>query len=107
MVSCPVTDAVLVGLNWIEITIACPGFRVAGTVSPVTENPVPEIGADVIVTGAVPVEVTVIDFETAVPVETLPKAREVALKVSTGVNAFNWKPKLCADELALAVIVAL
>ena len=47
------------------------------------------MGPEAIVTGAVPVEVTVIDFETAVPSETLPNGREVALKVSAGVNAFS------------------
>lgn len=67
----------------------------------------PEIAADVMVTGPVPVEVTVTDFETAVPIETLPKGRELALSVSPGVDAFNWTPKVCADEFALAVIIAL
>jgi len=74
--------------------------------SPVTENPEPEIASDVMVKGAVPVEVTVTDFETAVPIETLPNRRELALSVSVGADAFNWIPKLWAEELALAVIVA-
>ena len=57
--------------------------------SPATENPVPEMAPEVIVTGAVPVEVTVIDLETAVPIDTFPKGSEVELNVSAGVNAFS------------------
>lgn len=57
--------------------------------SPVTENPAPEIASEETVTGAVPVDVRVIDFEIAVPIETLPNARELALTVSAGAAAFN------------------
>ena len=57
--------------------------------SPETENPVPAIEFELIVAGAVPVEVTVTDLETAVPIETLPNASEVALSVKAGVEGFN------------------
>ena len=61
----------------------------AGKLPPETENPVPAIESELIVTAAVPLEVTVTDFVTAVPTATLPKASEVALSVSAGVVAFS------------------
>lgn len=64
-------------------------MRVAGVLSPVTENPEPEIESELMVTGAVPLEVTVMDLETAVPIDTLPNEREVALRVRPGTEAFN------------------
>lgn len=84
--SCPVTELDVVGLNWIDNTAAWPGLRVAGKLMPLTENPVPEMASELIVTGAVPVDVTVTDFETAVPTETFPNERELALSVSAGVE---------------------
>ena len=56
----------------------------AGKVPPETENPVPEIESELMVTAAVPVEVAVMDLVTAVPTETLPKDSEVALRLSAG-----------------------
>jgi len=58
------------------------------------------------VTAAVPLEVTVTDFVTAVPTETLPNEREVALRLSEGTAAFSWIAKLFEEELALAVNIA-
>jgi hypothetical protein len=62
---------------------------VAGKLPPETENPVPEIESELMVTAAVPLEVTVNDFVTAVPTETLPNASDVALKLNAGTAAFN------------------
>ena len=59
-----------------------------------------------IVTAAVPVEVTVTDFVTAVPTETLPNANEVALRLRAGVAALSCIAKLFDDASALAAIVA-
>lgn len=45
-------------------------------------KPVPEMESELIVTGIVPVEVTVTDFVTAVPTDTFPNANDVALRPS-------------------------
>lgn len=60
-----------------------------GRLPPETENPVPEIESELIVTAAVPLEVKVTDFETDVPTETLPNATEVELNVRPGAAACN------------------
>ncbi len=78
----------------------------AGKLPPETEYPVPEIESELIVTAAVPLEVTVTDFVTAVPTETLPNASEVALSPSAGIAAFSCTVTLCDDPFALAAIVA-
>ena len=106
MVSCPVDEIALVGSNWTESTVACPGFSVVGRFPPETENPVPEIESELMVTAAVPLEVTVTDLETAVPTETLPNARDVELRLSVGTAAFSCRAKLCEELFELAVTVA-
>lgn len=62
-----------------------------GNPPPETENPVPEIESELMVTATVPLEVTVTDLVTAVPTETLPNESEVALRLSAGVAAFNCR----------------
>jgi hypothetical protein len=104
--NCPVIDAALVGPNFTDNTAVCPGFSVVGMVPPEIENPVPEIESELSVKAAVPLEVTVTDFVTVVPTETLPKAREVALKVKAGLAAFSCRDIFCEDEFELAVKVA-
>lgn len=47
------------------------------------------IESELIVTAAVPLEVTVTDFETDVPTVTLPNASEVVLSVNAGTAAFS------------------
>lgn len=78
----------------------------AGKFPPETENPFPDAVSELIVTGAVPFEVTVTDFVTAVPTETFPKATDVLLHVSPGTAAFNCKAKLFEVEFEPAVNVA-
>lgn len=78
----------------------------AGKLPPETENPVPEAESELIVTGAVPLEVTVTDFVTAVPTETFPKAIDVEPNVSAGTAAFNCRAALIEEEFELAVKVA-
>ena len=56
----------------------------AGKFPPATEKPVPEIESELMVTGAVPLEVNVTDWVTAVPTETFPKVSEVTLALSAG-----------------------
>jgi hypothetical protein len=62
---------------------------VAGKLPPDTENPFPEIELDLIVTGAVPVDVRVTDLLTAVPTETLPNASEDVLRLKAAADGFN------------------
>ena len=57
-------------------------------------------------TGTVPLEVTVTDFVTAVPTDTLPNGSEVALRVRADVAAFNCITTLCEEEFTLAETVA-
>jgi hypothetical protein len=89
MVNCPVEELAVAGSNWTVSTAAWPGVRVAGKLPPETENPVPVIASELIVTDAVPLEVTVTDFVTAVPTATLPNDNVVAFKVNAGVEAFS------------------
>ena len=65
-------------------------MRVAGRLPPVTENPDPEIASELMVTAAVPLEVTVTDCETVVPTLTFPNASELALRLSAGVPVEGW-----------------
>jgi hypothetical protein len=62
-----------------------------------------------IVNGAVPLEVTVTDCEIAVPTETFPNARELALKLTAAVPVAGGESvmlKVCTLPPAWAVIVA-
>ncbi len=77
-----------------------------GKLPPETVNPVPEIESELIVTGAVPLEVRVTDLVIAVPNETLLNDSDVALTVSAGTAAFNCIAMLCDDPFTLAAIVA-
>lgn len=78
----------------------------AGKLPPETVNPAPEIESELMVTEAVPLEVTVTDLLTAVPIVTLPKASEVALRVNAGTAALSSKVVLLEEEFELAVRVA-
>jgi hypothetical protein len=62
---------------------------VAGKLPPETENPVPEIESELIVTAAVPLEVTVTVFATAEPTVMFPNDNEVELRVRAGTAAFS------------------
>ena len=78
----------------------------AGKLPPETENPVPVIESELIVTATVPLEVTVTDFVTAVPKATLPNDSDVALRLNAGVAAFSCIAKLCDEEFSLTATVA-
>ena len=70
------------------------GFNVAGKLAPDRLKPVPVIVAELMVTGAAPVEVSVTDCVAAVLTCTLPKATLAALMLSVGTAAFNCRAKL-------------
>jgi hypothetical protein len=71
---------------------------VAGKFPPETVNPVPVIESELIVTAIVPLDVTVTDFVTAVPTETLPKESDDAFRLSACVAAFS------CSEIALELV---
>jgi hypothetical protein len=82
------------------------GFKVTGNVAPDIVKPVPLNDAELMVTGAVPVEVNVTGSVDAVFTVTLPNARLAGLMVSVGTAAFNCRPKVRETPPALAVSVA-
>jgi hypothetical protein len=65
---------------------------VTGKVAPDTVKPVPLIAAELIVTGAVPVEVNVTGSVDAMFTVTLPNARFAGLKVNVGVETLPPVP---------------
>lgn len=62
----------------------CPGFRVAGRLSPLTEKPAPDADTAEIVSAPVPVFVKSTDCEELEPTATLPKLRLAGLTASCG-----------------------
>jgi hypothetical protein len=87
---------------------------VAGKVPPEIEKPDPEIESELIVKGAVPLEDTVTDCDTAVPTATLPNVSEAALRLIPGVpvvagdsvmlNVFATRPALAVMVAVCAVL---
>ena len=88
------------------LTVAdCVGFRVTGKVAPDIVKPVPLRVAELMVTGAVPVEVNVTGSVDAVFTVTFPNARLAALTVNVGTAAFSCSAKFLETLPALAVRV--
>ena len=81
------------------------GFSVTGKVAPDIVNPVPVNAAELMVTGAVPVEVNVTGSVDAVFTVTLPNARLAGLMVNVGTAAFSCRVKVLETPPALAVSV--
>jgi hypothetical protein len=104
----PVAAPAVVGSNVTCNVADCPGFSVTGKVAPVIENPVPVRVAALIVSGAVPDEVSVTDWLVGVFSVTFPKARLFVLTLriivcalSCSVNTFVLPP---ADAVSVAVV---
>jgi hypothetical protein len=93
------------GSNCTFTVTACVGFKVTGKVAPDIVNPVPLNVAELMVTGAVPVEVNVTGRVEAAFTVTLPNGRVVALTVNVGTAAFSCSAKLLETLPALAVRV--
>jgi hypothetical protein len=110
MVICPLAAPVDVGRNCTCSVIDCVGFSVTGKLPPTIVKPVPVIAAELTVTGAVPVDVSVNDWVVAVFTVTLPKLNVAALIVNCGLGAAVLVPlsvttaALPLDELLLIVI---
>src|SRR5580698_1189413 len=105
MVIWPVTAPAAVGSNCTSSVIARVGFKVTGKVAPDIVKPVPLNDAELIVTGAVPVEVNITGSAEGVLTVTLPKARLSGLIVNVGTAAFNCRAKVFETPPALAVRV--
>ena len=78
------TAPAAVGSNFTLSVADWVGFRVTGNVAPDIVNPVPVSDAELMVTGAVPVEVNVTGSVDAVFTVTLPNARLAGLIVNCG-----------------------
>ena len=78
---------VAVGLNCTCSATDCVGLSVTGKLPPTRVKPAPEIDAELIVTGDVPVDVSVKDCVSAVFIVTFPKLRLAALIVNCGLVA--------------------
>jgi hypothetical protein len=74
--------------------VACPGFNVTGKLAPDNVKPAPVSVAELIVTAAVPVDVSVTDWVAAVLTCTFPNAMLAAPMLSVGTAAFNCRAKL-------------
>jgi hypothetical protein len=89
---------------------ACVGFSVTGKLPLTIIKPVPVIAAELTVTGAVPVDISVKDCVVAVFTVTLPKLKVAVLTVNCGLGAAALVPLrvTCAvepvDESLLIVI---
>ena len=68
---------------------ADPGFNVTGKVAPAIVKPVPVSAAALMVTGVVPDEVRVNDWDVVVLTVTLPKAMLPGVMLSVGKAGFN------------------
>jgi hypothetical protein len=80
--SCPLAAPGEAGSNCTCNVVDSVGFRVTGKLPPTMVKPAPVIAVEFIVTGEVPVDVSVSDCVVAVFTVTLPKLRLAALIVS-------------------------
>ncbi len=85
--SVPLSVPVVAGANFTCSVNVCFGFSVTGRAPPDTLKPVPLMLAELIVTAAVPVEVSVTGSVALDPVVTLPKLKYVGLIVNCGAVA--------------------
>jgi hypothetical protein len=113
IVICPLAVPVAVGRNCTCMVIDCVGFSVTGKLPPTIVKPVPVIAAELTVTGAVPVDVSVNDWVVDVFTVTLPKLRLPALSVNWGLGTAVLVPFRATtdvepvNELLLIVICPL
>jgi hypothetical protein len=104
-VSCPVTAPAAEGSNWTVRVAAWPGLKLRGKLAPEIEKPAPVSVAELMVTAAAPVEVTVTVCVAGVLTATLPNATVAVLRLSVGVATFTWRLTFCDTPPAVAVNV--
>jgi hypothetical protein len=102
----PVKFPDVVGSKLIVSVAVCPGFSVTGNAIPESPKPVPITEAALMVSAAVPEDVSVTVFVTVVFSASVPKARLVLLSVSPGVLAFRARLNVFDTPAAVAVSVA-
>lgn len=100
-----------IGLKCTVSTVDWPCLRVAGKPPPDTEKPVPVAELDLTTSDALPVDVRVIDFVTAVPTATSPNCKEEVLSVNAGedvgvFDGFSRSETLRDEPFAIADTVA-
>jgi hypothetical protein len=103
--SVPLSVPVVAGANFTLSVAVCFGLNVIGNAAPDTVNPVPLMLAELIVTAAVPVEVSVTGSVALDPVVTLPKLKYVGLIVNCGCGAVA--PVFVPVLVRLTTVVAL
>ncbi len=111
MLIVPVADPVAVGLKATCRVTAWPGFKVVGKVAPDMAKAPPETLTELMVSAAVPDEVTVSVLLDVVFTVTLPKLMELALRVRFGVAAAMPVPLRATvavppEEASLEMVIA-
>lgn len=81
-------------------------MSVNGKVAPEIEKPAPVNVVELMITGAVPVEERVMDWDVAVPTATLAKLSGEVFTLRVGTAAFNCRANVFVTPPALAMIVA-
>jgi hypothetical protein len=89
IVTVPLAAPATVGSKPTVKVAVCPGFSVKGVLIPDSENPAPVTETPLMVSAAVPDEVTVTDWLVAVFSRSVPKARLVELRLRPAVAAFS------------------
>jgi hypothetical protein len=105
-VTVPVSLTAVVGSNETFSVAVCPGFSVVGNASPEMLNPVPVTDPELMVSGAVPVDVIRTDCVDVVFTVTFPKATLVEAIVHAPEIAFSCNDVALLTPAAVAVIVA-
>ena len=106
MLNWPVAEPTVDGLN-VRVTVtACPGFSVFGRLSAEAEKPLPVTANEFTVTGAVPLEVSVIVCVVELFTTTAPNAILDAFTLSVEVAAFSCSDTVLEVVPADAVRVA-
>jgi len=106
MVSWPEAEPTADGANVRVKVIACPGFSVVGRLSDDIEKPLPVTPNEFTVTGAVPVELSLIVCVVELFTTTGPKAMLVAFTASVDVAAFSCRDTVLEVDPVDAVTVA-
>jgi hypothetical protein len=105
-VNCPVSAPSAVGSNSTPTVAVWPGVKVIGNVPAASVKPAPLTVAPLMVTGAVPVELRVIDWVVGVFTPALAKVMLDEVRLSAGAGTFNWMANVSVTPPALAVSVA-
>ncbi len=106
IVTAPVTAPATAGSNPTVSVAVWPGFSVTGVLIPVAENPGPLTEIPLIVSAAVPEDVTVTACAVGVFNSSVPNATLVLLRFSAAVTALSCRAYVAETPFAVAVSVA-